>query len=173
MTAPTLAVVRRIFDYDPASGKFRFKESRGRRAAGSLAGYVKSDGYRMVSVEGRWCYAHRLAWFYAHGEWPEAEIDHVNGDRDDNRIANLRPATRSENMRNVRGAKGWHWHSRAGKWQALIRADGKRKYLGAFATEAEAKAAYEKAAAELHGQFRPAPAKQQALDLAPSNPEAA
>lgn len=139
--------------YDPGTGLFTRRKSGGRKREGDSAGYVRPDGYRVVFVSGKWRLAHRLAWLMTHGEWPPAEIDHINGDPSDNRLCNLRLASRSENMRNVKGKKGWHWHASRNKWQALIRVDGKRQYLGQYATEAEAKAAYQRAAVELHGGF--------------------
>ena len=147
-------------DYDPQSGVFRFRASRGRRKAGDVAGYVKADGYRMIHVGDKWRYAHRLAWLVSTGSWPEAEIDHINGQRDDNRLANLRAATRSENMRNVPSNKGWH--RKGTRWQALIRINGERKYLGTFSTERDAQTTYEQAAQKLHGVFAK-PAKQEAM----------
>lgn len=155
--------------YNPETGIFTVTRSGGRRKAGDAAGYIKSDGYRLISYLGRYRYAHRLAWFAVHGEMPSGEIDHINGNRDDNRIANLRLVTRSQNMMNAAIGKGWHWHKKQQRWQALIRVGGERKYLGQFKTEAEAQAAYEKARAELHGRFavsqRPAPAEQMGLEI--------
>ncbi len=155
-------------NYDPATGVFTMKAASGRRAAGDIAGYVKKDGYRLVWHEGRYQYAHRLAWTAVHGTAPAHEIDHINGVRDDNRISNLREATRSQNMMNI-AHSGVHWHRARGKWQALIRVNGKRRFLGSFATEQDARAAYERARAELHGLFsfieRPTAPKQEALGL--------
>jgi hypothetical protein len=90
---------------------------------------------------------------------PPAEIDHINGLPADNRLANLRLATHAENGRNSRrrksssGLKGTHWRPERNVWVGQIKKDGKRFFLGHFATAEEAHAAYVKAAAELHGQF--------------------
>ena len=86
---------------------------------------------------------HRVAFAHYHGRWPDEEIDHINGIRDDNRIANLREADRSLNMRNLRGAKGYSFEKdgRARPWTAYIRDHGKVIRLGGFATEAEAASA--------------------------------
>jgi len=138
--------------YDPQTGFFVALVSSGRRKAGDRLGYVRADGYRMIMFGGRWRYAHRLAWFYVTGEWPMHEIDHVNGDRDDNRFANLRQATRSQNMMNT-PKKGVCFHKGQKKWQASIRVNGKRTHLGSFSTEDEALSAYRAAASTMHGDF--------------------
>jgi hypothetical protein len=152
-------------NYDPATGHFNCIKAAGRRSAGQRMGYTKGDGYRLIAIAGKYHYAHRLAWLVTHGEWPPHEIDHINGDRDDNRIENLRAATRTQNMMNSATGKGWHKHGN--RWQALIRANGKRLFLGCFDTEAQAREAYEKAAREHHGAFsviaRPEPAKQEVM----------
>lgn len=151
--------------YDPASGIFTVLKSSGRRKAGDQAGYVRPDGYRMLMVDGKWHYAHRLAWSFLTGRDPANEIDHINGDRDDNRAANLRECSRSENMRNTK-KKGVCFHKGQAKWQASIRLNGKRFHLGTFASEDEAIRAYQAAAIRLHGEFanvsarEPAPVQQ-------------
>lgn len=138
--------------YNPETGVFVAKVSAGRRKAGDVLGYVRVDGYRMIRWEGRWRYAHSLAWFYMTGEWPPNEVDHINGLRDDNRFKNLRLATRSQNMMNTR-KRGVCFHTRQRKWVADIRADGKRTHIGSFDTEREAIAAYQAACLEMHGEF--------------------
>ena len=146
------AELRSRMSYDPDDGEFRALVGAGRRRAGDRLGYVRADGYRMIMFDGQWRYAHRLAWFYVTGEWPKQEIDHANGDRDDNRIANLREATRSQNMMNT-PKRGVCFHRGQQKWQASIRANGKRTHLGSFATEDEALEAYRLAASVMHGDF--------------------
>lgn len=102
--------------------------------------------------------AHRLAWLYVHGRWPIADIDHINGIRDDNRFTNLREASRAENNQNIRSARshaisgllGAHWHRQSGLWYMRIKVDGKSFTKGMFATAEEAHAAYLKAKAEHH-----------------------
>ena len=119
--------------------------------------------YIIVRVDMHLIKGHRLAWFMTHGSWPENEVDHVNGDKTDNRIENLRKATRSENMRNcgmkrnnTSGFKGCRLREKG--WQARITLQGKQHHLGFFKTAAEASAAYEEAAKKLHGEFmRPTP----------------
>jgi hypothetical protein len=95
-----------------------------------------------------------------HNQWPEGEIDHVNGNPSDNRLENLRIANRFENMKNIKkpvtnksGLKGVSWHEKGNKWQAHIRCDGKNHYLGLFQTAELAHEAYKKASNRLHGIF--------------------
>jgi hypothetical protein len=160
MLQTTQARVKECLDYDPETGAFRWKiKPAGRNKIGSVAGGVSSSGYWCIALDGNRFGAHRLAWLYVHGVLPPADIDHINCDRLDNRLANLRLATRSENMRNSRGLpsasglKGAHWRAHRKPWRSSIRKDGKRLHLGCFATAEEAHAAYTKAATKLHGEF--------------------
>lgn len=94
-----------VLAYDPATGIFRWRTKRGPNGDPHRhAGYVMADiGYRLIHLNYKKYLAHRLAWFYVHGEWPEHEIDHINRDRADNRISNLRLATRTLNSWNTAG----------------------------------------------------------------------
>jgi len=161
----TPELIKKRLSYDEETGVFIYKVGAGKRKAGDVAGYVKADGYRMIFLSGKWFYAHRLAWFLITGAWPKNEIDHIDGNRDNNRIKNIRAATRSENMRNCSSGNGWHWHKRAKRWQALIRVNGKRKYLGQFSDEQDAKAAYISAAKKHHGEFSRPPKKPEQVDI--------
>jgi heme-degrading monooxygenase HmoA len=159
--------LRELLAYDPAAGVFTWRvDVRGGAwvKAGHVAGTIHSrDGYRQISICKVQHKAHRLAWLYVTGAWPSEQIDHVNGDRSDNRIANLREASAAGNARNARrridnvsGFKGAYEY-RPGKWRAYINKDGRRINLGTFATPEEAHAAYVAAAQEHHGEFaRPA-----------------
>lgn len=142
--------LRSVLTYEPDSGTFRRGENP--------AGWMKSDGrYRMIRVDGRSYYAHRLAWLYEYGDWPACEIDHVNGNGLDNRICNLRLADRFGNTRNTKfrsNSTGFPGVSkRHSKWRSHIKINGKTKFLGAFATPEEAHAAYAAAVAFEHGEF--------------------
>ena len=155
MPAATLQNLRDKFGYDPKTGRFSWKEE---------PGCVPTNGYRYIKVGGKLQLAHRLAWLYYYGEEPVGLIDHINGDRLDNRIENLRIATFSQNAanakrhsRNTSGLKGvakvvkkgvW-----TGRWQASITHQNKQIGLGSFKTKELAHAAYVKAASRLQGEF--------------------
>jgi hypothetical protein len=134
------------YDYDPETGIFRRKTSWGKQKAGDEAGCVSPQGYRYLSFFGRATPAHRLAWLWMYGAWPPADVDHLNRDRLDNRIANLRSATRSENCHNVvargiSGLKGVYPASKGASWNVRIMVKRKQIYLGSYATAEEAAAA--------------------------------
>lgn len=160
----TAARVRELLDYNPETGEFRWRLSNSKRApVGAVAGVI-SRGYRLIRIDGCLYRGHRLAWLHVHGHWPVAEIDHVNLDKADNRIANLREASRSQQLANqgrrrdnTSGFKGAFWEASRRKWQAYIQVNGRRIHLGRFATPEAAHAAYVTAAAEHFGEFaRPA-----------------
>lgn len=151
---------RQLLNYDPETGTFTWRVGRGSARAGSAAGTPKGNGYAVIKIYGKNYSAHRLAWLLTHGVWPENQIDHINGRRDDNRLCNLRLATWSENNRNAKrrsdntsGVKGVSFDKARDRWLARIKTDGYDRYLGRFDTPEEAHAAYCKAAAELHGEF--------------------
>lgn len=150
----TLERVKELLDYDPETGLFARKLPSGRRVPCSTR--LNSWGYVLVGVDRRSIGAHRLAWFYMTGEWPEDDVDHRDRNRANNRFDNLRPASRAENMQNLGEA---HRDSaipllgvsrKRGRFAASIAVDGKRKYLGAYGTPKEAHEAYLAAKRELH-----------------------
>jgi len=153
--------LRRVLRYDMDTGEFVWLLALSRNVeAGSKAGCLRQDGYRVICVGRRRYPEHRLAWLYVHGEWPPDDIDHINGDRADNRLANLRLATRTMNNGNSKrrtdntsGHKGVYWNAQRGKWQAKIRRKGVEKHLGLFDDKAAAAAAYRRAAESLFGEF--------------------
>jgi hypothetical protein len=156
--------LRRLLKYDPETGDFLWRIRRGRAHLNFIAGSISPDkrgrNYRRININGKLYRAHRLAWLYVNGSWPINHVDHINGNSLDNRIVNLREATNAENMmncgakkNNTSGFKGVSWHKVTGRWQAIIRADGKLKHLGIFATPEEAFVAYSDAAKRYHGQF--------------------
>src|SRR5690606_28968194 len=117
-----------LFDYDPLTGVFLRRIDSGRARAGSTAGYRRSDGYIKVFAENRQWLAHRLAWFYVHGRPPQSGIDHIDGNPSNNRIANLREATQSQNNANAKrprhNTSGFKGVSKSrGKWQAVVQCD--------------------------------------------------
>lgn len=152
----TAEQLRELLDYDSETGVFRWRGARGRSKAGSVAGHVRKDGYRLIQVDGRIYMASRLAWFYATGKCPKGDIDHKNGSHDDNRVENLRDVSHSENQQNQRRARkdsitGLLGSSPLrGKFQATIKVNGKSRHLGLFITAEGASAAYIEAKRRLH-----------------------
>lgn len=139
---PTQSRVKEILNYDPESGRFTYlkNDKTNRQRAGMTAGYINQRGYRKILIDGKYYFAHRIAWLYVYGRWPLIAIDHINRVKDDNRISNLREATHSLNNRNKGGVKGYHAHY--GRWQAAISINGRQFALGTFDTPEEARAAY-------------------------------
>ena len=140
------------FDYDPLTGFFKRKN---RKNAKFPAGGLQPHGYIKIHFQKKLHYAHRLAWLYFYGEIPNKEVDHINGNRTDNRIANLRLASRSENAQNMKAhsdnaskQKGVCFYK--GKWLAQICVQNQRKTIGAFSSKHEAADAYKKAAQTMH-----------------------
>jgi len=124
-----------LLDFDPETGSFRWRES-GRGRNNDQAGSVAPNGYRQITIAGEKYQAHRLVVLWLTGEMPVCDVDHINGDRSDNRPSNLRCVSRAENMqnqhklqvRNKSGVRGVVWHKAASKWAARIG----RKHIGLF-----------------------------------------
>ena len=151
-----------VLRYEPATGKFFWLVARPRKTrAGDPAGHVNKKGYIEIRYNHITYRAHRIAWYLHTGEDPHPlTIDHINGDRSDNKMCNLRLATQGQNSKNQRKRKhtksqykGAHWREKSGKWQSQIRVDGKSIHLGYFCDDYEAHLAYCAAAARLHGEF--------------------
>lgn len=148
-------------DYDIGTGIFTWKYDRASRAMkGQVAGTLCTDGYISININYHIYRAHRLAWLYCFQEWPDNYIDHINGIRHDNRLDNLREATRIENSHNIKahkdnktGIKGVYYNKLNNNYRAQIRYNGKTIALGSFKTVDEAAIAYNNKAAELHGEF--------------------
>jgi len=175
----TVEDVRRFLHYDPKTGRFWWKIraydtfygdvtmrfNRGKawnqRFAGTRAFTSLSLGYFVGSILGCKVYAHRVAWIHYYGEMPSQGllIDHINGDRTDNRISNLRLVTRQQNIYNKpsRGGASQHkgvlWNKYARKWQTVIRHEGKTRHLGLFNSEEEAAARYIQEAEIVQGEY--------------------
>lgn len=152
---------RARFAYNPKTGILSRKVGIPGKSIGSRVGSVRNDGYRSVELDGVSHYEHRLVWLIVNGEWPERHLDHINGNRADNRIANLRLASVSENAQNRKvrsdnkaGIVGVR--KQANAWLASIGVRGRKFHLGSFATKEEARAAYLAAKSRLH-EFQPSP----------------
>lgn len=158
MAKITQLELKQVLSYDSATGHFTWLVQSGSAKPGHKACVPNAQGYIAIQLQGVKYLAHRLAWLYVHGEWPTAHIDHINGDKTDNSLINLRTATRSANMQNQKkaarnnksGFMGVHFDKRCKKWLAQIRHSGKNHYLGIFGTPEEANATYLKAKREHH-----------------------
>lgn len=144
--------------YDPVSGDFHWSESAKRKAGQKAGGLCLTWGYRKIKADGKLHMAHRLAWKIYYGHWPNDEVDHINGIKSDNRISNLRIATRSENAQNQwyahkgnpSGYLGVSWHAPSQKWRARICSNGNNTHIGYFSSKEEASTEYKKTKAMLH-----------------------
>ncbi len=152
MNHPTRDRLLDLFDIDVDAGLIHWKRSRGRKAAGALAGADTHDGYRRVTVDRKEFRTHALIYFIATDEWPPL-IDHINGLRSDNRIANLRMADAATNSRNRTNWIGEKllgaFRRKDGKFTSSIRADGISYHLGVYETEKEAHERYVRVRADL------------------------
>lgn len=150
--------VRAFVIYDQETGYFWQRTPRAGCRNGVPLGHVESNGYRRIMIHGHRILAHHLAWLYVHGEMPPLNLDHRNRKPDDNRIENLRLATKKQNSANTRakcpsGLKGAHYNRFRGYWQSYIRSGGQSRFLGRFDSALDAHNAYMKAAIEIHGEF--------------------
>lgn len=167
-------MLRSLLRYDPDAGKLYWRPRPMSLFPGTAAGgswnakwagkeaFTSLDrhGYLRGSVFKRNYRAHRVAWAVAHGRWPAADVDHINGVRADNRLLNLREATRAENLRNSGSRAGsssqyvgvW-WCKKYGTWRVGITVGRVSKHIGYFASEVDAARAYDDAARREHGEF--------------------
>ena len=135
----TQSELKKILHYNPLTGVFTWLVPLSNQVkVGDVAGTLDNKGYRRIGFGRAYKRAHRLAWFYTHGEWPFDQIDHINRDRDDNRISNLRPANNQQNCRNRSpsmnkfGVVGLSWCDRSDRFCSRITIDRKTKHLGYF-----------------------------------------
>ncbi|WP_394475034.1 HNH endonuclease signature motif containing protein [Ralstonia mannitolilytica] len=155
----TAKELREFLHYDPETGLFtRLKTTSYHAKKGAIVGSSDLYGYKTVRIANASYKLHRLAWLYMHGEWPNGDVDHINGNRSDNRFCNLRAVSRQVNLQNCRkaashnrstGVLGVYPASR-GKYSAALSINNKKKHLGTFNSIEEAHQAYLKAKRQLH-----------------------
>ena len=179
---PTPETLRKLLSYDPDTGLLTWKRRPLEMFAGERAGKIWNtrlcgkpaftsdtrNGYKQGMIFNKRYLAHRVVYATHHGAWPVNQIDHINGDKSDNRIANLRDVTNAENGRNTQipsnntsGHMGVAWDSRKCKWRSYIRAQGKNRHIGYFTDIEDAIAA--RAAAEVKYGYHPNHGRQQPL----------
>ena len=155
----TVESLRGLLDYDPDTGIFCWRVSRGNRIkVGAAAGTVSSNSYAVIKINGMPFKAHRLAWLHFHGVWPEHQIDHIDENKSNNRISNLRDVPQSMNQHNAikprkdgtSGYRGVSWDKGKTRWRAQIEVNGQKQYIGLFDTPKAAHAAYLAAKLRLH-----------------------
>lgn len=159
----TQELLKQLLHYDPETGVFTWRVARGGSQVGDVAGHECFKGtkaYIIMGINGRIDRAHRLAFVYMTGDWPNDEVDHINGDGTDNRWDNLRDATRVENCRNMRlhnhntsGVSGVSWRKQRDKWRAYITVENRQINLGHFTEWWDAVCA--RKSAERHYGFHP------------------
>lgn len=154
----TAGELRQLLIYDSVSGEFTWRNARGRKTrAGAKAGYT-SNGYIRIGINGKDYFAHCLVWLYAHGSWPTADIDHIDGIRSNNCLLNLRQAKRAENLQNQRaprsdnksGFLGVSFDAKRGMYKAALKVSGKTVFTKRTITAEEAASAYLEAKRKHH-----------------------
>lgn len=157
---PTPDRLRELLNYDPETGEFRWKIGRKKAAAGTIAGYVRPDGYLFICVDYTKFGAHRAAWAIMTGEWCNEVIDHANMNKLDNRWCNLRKASKIFNAHNTvecknntSGYKCVVWNKQRQKWMATTQIRGVRHYIGLFDDKEDAANAYIAFAKSQVGEF--------------------
>lgn len=150
----TQAQLHELFDYDADTGHLIRKVARQSVKVGDIAGTITNRGYRHISINGRNYQAHRLVWFYHHGEWPNRQIDHIDRDKLNNRIENLRDVSCSINQLNKTKSNSTGYAGVArhrGRFKAHIGISGKLAHLGIFDTPEAAHEAFKAAHIGLYG----------------------
>lgn len=150
-----IEIVERL-EYNHLTGDVTWLYHNYKKSELVVAGSPCSQGYIRIHICGRKVAAHRVAWFLFYGVWPTQDIDHINGNKSDNRIVNLRSVTRSQNCMNKKGSgiKGVGYYSRYDCYRARIMVEGKSTFLGYFDSLEGAEQAYKDAAEKLQGDYR-------------------
>ncbi len=156
----TQSRLKELLHYNPETGLFTWIKRTGSARAGRVAGIVNHYGYIHIKVDRKSYYAQRIVWLYVHGEFPDKDIDHINRDKKDNRLENLRLATRGENImnrgiqkNNKSGYRGVHQCKVSKKWIAATRIDNKQTAIGRFDNKEDAFEAYKKVVTKKHPEF--------------------
>ena len=154
----TAEQLKNVLDYAPDTGVFTWaiRPSKAVKAGVPAGCLEKRIGYITIGIAKRIYKAHRLAWLHVYGQWPKGLIDHINGNKSDNRIDNLRDVfadgnaqnVRKPNKRNKSGFMGVIWYQN--KWRANMSVNGKSKWLGDYATPEEAHQVYLEAKRKYH-----------------------
>lgn len=151
----TASEARALLEYNPETG-----ELVRRKGGGGPVGSPDTKGYLRVMLDGQRYKNHRVVWLLVYGEWPSGPLDHINGDKADNRLLNLRLASPSQNLyntptkrTNTSGVKGVMWHKHSGKWVAQLRVSGRCVLFRRYATKEAATAAIREARLQAHGEF--------------------
>ena len=149
MTTVTHQRLKELLCYDNESGLFYWKVDRNKVKLGDVAGRPAVGGYVRIRIDSKDYLAHRLAWFYVNGFWPKLDLDHINRVADDNRIINLREATKLQNVHNrsmsknnTSGFMGVSWSKTDKKWKVQLRVNYRRIPLGSFDCPLEGSKAY-------------------------------
>lgn len=142
--------LKKLLTYDPLTGLFTWNKTLGSRALeGNKAGGIcKVHGYHFIRLHKKLYRSHHLAWLYTYGSFPTLDIDHINQDRADNRIVNLREVSRTVNNYNTSQRKGYSFSKQRNKYIAYLGLNGKQKHLGTFDTAEEAKNEHDRARSE-------------------------
>ena len=160
MVGITQQALREALRYEPDTGRFYWRKAGGRKRVNEPAGSLAKNGYVMMGVGGKSFWAHRLAWIYVYGENPAGDIDHINRDRADNRIENLRLATRNMNngntgvwKTNTSGYRGVSWEKAKQKYECYIWKLDRKQHLGYFDCPVNAALRYNLEAKEYFGEY--------------------
>jgi hypothetical protein len=154
---PTIERLAQAISYSPSTGELRWRVKIGSLSPGQLAGAKNKKGYICLMLDGKPLYAHRVAWALATGAWPTGVVDHINHDKSDNRLENIRDVSRTANRQNQRAALSNNSTGiigagarKYGRYVAGIKANGEYHYLGSFGNPQDAHQAYVEAKRKLH-----------------------
>jgi len=141
--------LKELLSYNPETGEFTRLVTAGGKLKSSIAGTVRQDGYLAIKIDKKSYFLHRLVWLYVHGKFPSDEIDHINCDKKDNRLSNLRDSDRFLNNQNIHnpqknsksGVRNVCFSNYHGKYKAALMVNGKRINVGCFTDISSAEAA--------------------------------